>query len=300
MKMELVLGPLESWFAFLRQNFMELFKKLLIVNLYVYGVILVALLVSGLLLWFGMSAGAALAAVLGIIIVLPVAALAAGLFYLAAYRIVDEEHGQKKPVGITAVAGEKILPFLAYAVASGFIFVVALVPFLILGFLLGGASLLFSGEGGVQLVSEFFQAVIALIGVAIAFFLQFALFEIVVAGRGGLQSVGASFSLVRKNFLETAVFFLIKSGIAGIVQLPFSILLFVLVLGGLMLLVPLSTLSTLFAYAGLVLGAVILILYLLIMSSVDDTVMLPLTYQYWKAIRGEGRTGAQTKTRKRK
>ncbi|MEM5814782.1 MAG: hypothetical protein QXD77_03110, partial [Candidatus Aenigmatarchaeota archaeon] len=117
---------------------------------------------------------------------------------------------------------------------------------------------------------------------------------------GGLGCVWASFLLVRKNFLETVVFFLIRSGVAGIVQLPFGIVLFVLVLGGLMVLVPISMLQGVFVYIAMAVGAVILLLYMLLVSSVDDTVMLPLTYQYWKAIRGESTAGTNVAKAKRK
>ena len=292
MKLNHVTNTLEIWFGFLRNTFVELFKKLLKVNLYGYAAVLIGLIVAGALVAGGILWGGLAAVVLIVLaaIVFLVSILANSLISLASYKVVEEQQNNKREVNILGVALENALPFILYGVIIVSIYVLAIIPFLGAGILLGGFSLT-----ALQLLMTFFEFAFVLISVAIGFFLQFAIYEIVLAGKWPVEAIRESVSLVKNNFVETLVFFFVRAAINWIVQIPFTIVLYVVifagfisVLGGALAASALSPtiLLVIFALAGII-GVIFLIAYLLVYSTTEDTVMIPLTYNYWKRLKDE-------------
>jgi hypothetical protein len=132
-----------------------------------------------------------------------------------------------------------------------------------------------------------------LIILIIAFFLQFSLYEMVIADKGVFECIINSVYLVKRNFIETIVFYIARAAIEWIVEVPFMLVLWglfavgLLVLGGSGILIGMAMAgaSTAILVATLALGAVFFIGYMILYTTVSETVLLPLVYRYWTTLK---------------
>ncbi len=293
MEMERVSQPLEGWFGFIRANFVELFKKLLRVNLYAIAALVLAALAIGAgvaVLYFtswGMVGWALLA--IGILLAI-ILVVIARLFTLALYKVVEEQHGAKQKVGIIGVAKEKAVPAIIYGLIVAAIYAVVLIPFGLVGL---GVTI----ATGIMVIGPFVQLGLVLVSVLVGFFLQFTLFELVLEDKGPLESMRASFGLAKRNFWETVVLYIIRAVLGWFVSLPFIILLVIAgvtvviigIIGGVT--AAMVGGASILAVGGLVLLVLLAVPFLLAYRTADETVVLPLTYRYWRTIRGDIKLG---------
>lgn len=297
MEMERVSQPLEGWFGFIRANFVDLFKKLIRVNLYALAALVLAALaiVAGAAAGYFTSWGVPGLALLAIsVIVAIILVVIARLFTLASYKVVEEQHGAKQKVDIIGVAKQKAVPAIIYGIAMLAIYAVVLIPFGLVGL---GVTIL----TGIMIVGPFVQLGMMIMSLLVGVFLQFALFELVLEGKGPLESMRASFGLAKRNFWETVIFYIVKSVVTWAVSIPFIIILVVLILvatflgvGGSIALAAMSPgLTPVVIVIALILLALVFIPYALAYSSANETAVLSLTYRYWRTIRGDIKIGKQ-------
>ncbi len=289
MDMERVSQPVGGWFGFIRANFVGLFKKLLRVNIYAMAVVLLAIVsvVAGVaaLYFTGMGTLGWVLLALSILVAI-ILVVIARLFRLASYKVVDEEHGAKLKVDIIGVAKQKAVPAIIYSVIVYATYAVVLIPF-------GLAGLGLTAVTAINVISPLIQVGAWLVSLVLGFFLQFVLFELVLADKGAVESIKASLGLVKRNFWETAVFYIILAVLGGFVFLPFMILLVIATFAA----VIIGVLGGITAAAvggaqvlvggGIALVVLFLILFSLVYNAVNETVLLPLGYRYWKTIRGD-------------
>jgi len=278
---------LEKWFGFILRNFVGVFRGLLKVNIYSWAAMLVGFVLAGLFAWAGIGSGAAGVAFFILAgVVLAISILVSRLFSLAAYKIVHEQHTTKRSVSIPGVAAEKAPTFIGYLVVVILIFGVAMVPF-------GVTAFLASGTTEAAFVIDFVEASAVLIIVIIAFFLQFSLYEMVIADKGVFECITNSFYLVKRNFIETVVFYLARAAIEWIVEVPFMLVLWglfavgLLVFSGSGLLIGMAMAGASIAILAItvVLGAVFFVGYMIIYTTVSETVLLSLVYRYWSTLK---------------
>ncbi len=292
MDMERITQPIEGWFGFIRANFVELFKKLFRVNLYAMAALLLAVLaivagaaplyftVQGVLGWAVLAVGILVAIILVVI---------ARLFGLASYKVVGEEHSTKQKVDIIGVATQKAIPAIIYGLIMLAIYVLVLILFGAVG--LGLAAL----TGAAGIIGPLVQLGIMLVSIVLGFFLQFALWELVLADKGPVGCMRASFGLVKRNFWETVVFSIVRAIVGWAVSIPFTILLVVAIFGAAMIAGIGGVALAIFGASGilmLALGAILVVLfipYAVAYNAADETAGLSMEYRYWKTIRGDMR-----------
>jgi hypothetical protein len=289
MDLERVSVPLEGWFGFIRADFRELFGKLFRVNLYVFGTALLAIVLGcGLLAGAMVMNAGVLSLLLGLLAlaILVVLAVVARLFGLATYKVVDEEHGAKQAVDVVGVARQKAVPAILFGLILIAIYAVVLVAFGLIGVVV-------TIVGGLAVIVPFVQLGVMLTSVLVGFFLQFAPYELVLAHKGPIKCIRASIDLVKRNFWETIVFYILIAAVRWIVSIPFALVLvvavFVAVALGILGGVTAAAIGGALALivVGIVLLAVFLMSYLLAYSTTDQTVLFSLTYRYWRTIRGD-------------
>jgi len=291
MDLDRVSVPLEGWFAFVRENFRELFGKLLRVNIYVVAAVLLAAVavlagVAALLYTALGTPGWVLLALC--ILVAIILLIASRLFALASYKVVEEEHGEKRPVDIMGVAVQKAVPAVLYGIALLAIYAVVLIPLGLLGLVLTIAT------GTVGFIGPLIQLGIMVASLLVGIFLLFGPFELVLADKGPLESMRASFGLVRRNFWETLVFYVLRAVVNWAVSVPFAIALVILAViamllgvGGIALAAGLHGFAPVLIVIAVVLVVLVLILFALAYNSAEETAVLPLTYRYWRTLRGD-------------
>lgn len=278
---------MEKWFGFILRNFVGVFRGLLKVNIYSWAAMLVGLILAGLLVWAGVGSGSAGVAFLVLAaVVLAISILVSGLFALAGYKIVHEQHTTKRSVSIPGVAAEKAPTFIGYLIVVILLFGVAMVPF-------GVTAFLASGTAEYAFVMNFVETSAVLIIIIMAFFLQFSLYEMVIADKGVFECIINSVYLVKRNFIETIVFYLARAAIEWIVEVPFMLLLWglfavgLLVLGGSGLLIGMAMAGASIAILAIsvAFGIVFFIGYMILYTTVSETVLLPLVYRYWTTLK---------------
>ena len=296
MRLELVTGPLEAWFSFLRPNGIDLFKKLLVVNLYFYATVFAGLIIGGALAWLGVTAAGPgslpLFVLAGVIFVFSF--FIAQLLWLASFKVVEEQYGSKRKVSVLGVASENALNFFVFCFVTLLAFCICLLPFLAVGIVLSGVAVVAWGDlfHAIDRIIDFGSAAIALVAIVFSFFLQFSLYEMVLERKGPLECIRESFSLVRKNFWETVIFYFVKTGVSYLVSLPFTIALVIVAaififialsvsLGGLLFSPGLSVLLFVF----IILGLVGYVIWEILSSAADDTAIISLEYKYWRTIK---------------
>jgi len=297
MDLKTVTDPLEAWFAFIKTDWRYLLKRNLKVVLcsagaMALGIVLCLLIVFGTYYMLGATAGL-IGTVAGAIVLL-LAVLAASCIFLASYRIVDDRATERKGVSILGVAKEMAVPYTLYALMVVLLFALALLPFAALGVLIGMATKF------TFLTVMCIEFGLVLASIVMGFFLQFAIFEVVVARKEPLESIKASISLARKNFFESIIFYIVLTVVKSIVGLPFALVLVVLIFGFMFL----STGSTILTLVAPALGAgvslvaiaiffLILLLVFVVYFAALYTAMFSLQYKYWKRVRGDDREALQ-------
>ncbi|MDD5340489.1 MAG: hypothetical protein PHV13_04540 [Candidatus ainarchaeum sp.] len=289
MDMERVSQPLEGWFGFIRAGFVALFKKLFRVNLYAMAAMVLAvlaILAGAAAVYFvgGMPGWALLAiSILAAIILVVVSRL----FGLALYKVVDEEHGAKQKVDIIGVAKQKAVPAIIYGIIMLVIYAIVLIPFGLVGLGLTAVT-------AVNVLSPFLQLGAWLVSIPLGFFLQFTLFELVLADKGAVESIRGSFGLVKRNFWETVVFSIVRAATGWVVSVPFVFVLVVAIFGAVIIGVAGGIAGAmaggawpLLGTGGIALMVLFLIPFSLVCNSTDEAVLLSMSYRYWKTIRGD-------------
>jgi hypothetical protein len=289
MEMERVSQPVEGWFGFIRGNFVELFKGLLRVNLYALAAVVLAVLAiaAGVAVLIFTSWGMVGWALLAIgILVAIILVVIARLFTLALYKVVEEQHGAKQKVDIIGVAKEKAVPAIIYGLIVAVIYAVVLIPFGLVGL---GVTVV----TGIVVIGPFVQLGLVLVSVLVGFFLQFTLFELVLEDKGPLESMRASFGLAKRNFWETIVLYIIRAVLGWFVSLPFIILLVIAIFAVVIISIIGGVTAamvgggSLLAIGGIALLVLFMVPFLLAYRTTGDTVLLPLSYRYWRTIRGD-------------
>jgi hypothetical protein len=209
------------------------------------------------------------------------------LFGLASYKVVEEEHGAKRKVDIIGVAKQKAVPAIVYSIIMLVIYAIVLIPFGLVGL---GLTVLTA----INVVSPLLQLGAWLVSVPLGFFLQFALFELVLADKGAVESLRGSFGLVKRNFWETMVFSMVRAATGWVVSVPFVIVLVIAIFAAVILGIVggisgamVGGAWPLLATSGIALLVLFLIPFSLVYNAVDETVLLSMSYRYWKTIRGD-------------
>lgn len=274
--------PFRKTYELLKKDYRELgieFTKLYALT---FLVVIVAILIAGaLVLLTAFFANSYLMGIINIVVLvfgvaiflitLVITSALTGVFY----NVVHEKLAGKK-IRIIEKTRELTAPMGRYAIVMLLVYGVPLLgmPLAIVVF---GSSFTSSMAGVIFLAVAL--VVIAPIYFILAFFLQFAVLEIVLNRRGVIDSLKQSYALVRKNLLVTfgfdVVFVLVIFAIAAAFRVISSILGFF------------AALSIIF-FPLLILLILAMVVLILIQSVVTSLITIPAQYYFWKSIGGMG------------
>ncbi len=186
------------------------------------------------------------------------------------YNLVDNI-AKKKP---TAIIGQAVTNFVPVAILN----IVMLAAFIII---FSPALLAVWAGGGLAICIVLPLIIIAYI--LFVFFTQFAIVEVVIKRQGIMEAIRGSFLVVRSLLVETFVYdilvVIIALGMAAITQVADIVLRLIM-----------SAFGLIGGTTGLLVGAVAyFVLYLAVatvVSAITKTVVVPLTYQFWKGGKG--------------
>lgn len=298
MRLETVSASFSEAWELIKSNSKGLFFAMARIELFGAALFMLCLLVAGALiaLAMGMAPGLAfdgvsvvvlVGAALGVFLIGALLAAAAGS---VEYNAIDRIPLGRN-VGIVERASANLVPILLYSIVGMLIAAVTVGPILaIYVFVLMGTYE--SGDAGSQLAANIaeilFRMAEGLVGSAVYLFVQFAIFELIISGKGVLDSYGRSFGMVRRNFWETAAFSFALWLVEIMVSVPF-----VLIMVGIVFLAIFAATGLLagaalpLAAAALAVMALAFVVVLIAYSALNNMVLMSVQYCYWKKIRGE-------------
>lgn len=255
-------------------------------------VILITLILGGGII-FALVGGFSIAnmgipLILALIGILIIGFFMAAVAHSIAYNVVDGIF-KRKETPLLDTFSENMMPMLKYVIVSTIICIVTFGPFILAYLAFTGAISLGTSQTtgliATSLAEIIFRLVIAVVAAVVYLFTQFAIFELLIGKRGIIESFGNSFSIVKKNPIETIVFSFVLWTVETAVQVPFII---VGVGGAVLLLFVMGFIGTIspIMMIPLVLIALIaiLILYLLYVT-VTTALVFSAQYIYWNKIR---------------
>ncbi|NYZ76982.1 hypothetical protein H0O02_01560 [Candidatus Micrarchaeota archaeon] len=302
----------EAW-AFLRQSGRQTFLKLLEINIY-SAIVLLFFVLLGIGAAFGLNLLTKptgdinelsvllatfdlMAVILGTIaLILVFAVLAISGVFLStvidsvSYNIVDGMFSGKS-ISIKSQFKKNFFPmlrwFIFWLVISGIIFSFY-AAFLVYVFTeaMNNPAVIEEYEGGsgsIRVVGNLLEGIIGLVAAVVGFFLTFAMYELVIARQGLFPSMSRSISLVKNNFIETLAFLSVLEIITTVIALPLAIVLII----GIFALAMVAIASSGMLIWIVILGGLPLLALLIALGVLEQTIILPATYIYWKKLQSK-------------
>ncbi len=279
------------------KNYRKFFPEMFKVTALAAGIVLAMVVLLALMFYLAFEM-AGIEQIVGILLLLLAFAIIAVIvmaFITSAvnsvvYNIMD---GWGKKTPIIANFRENFKPVFFYMLALFAINLIAFIPIIILtaAFVLGGVmaeqaevAYVF-GQLMVNMLSRLYQFVV---GTILAFILQFAMFELIIARTGVINSIKKSYSIVKKTLAPTIVFdilaWLVELVISMAVLLALIIIGLLLVALGAGIYLALGSSATVL-WILIALGILVLIFLGIVMTAVELTATLPMKYFYWKEVR---------------
>ena len=287
MKTELLTSTANETFKFLTTSYRRLFTNIFKVKL-ISSLVLVLTLVLSFVSFMGAMGFVPLMYLIMLLIAIAIFFIGLFMSFVAdsvGYNVVDAVF-KDQGVGFWESFRKNMLPMLKFVLISLLIATVALSPVFVLYFIIYAA--VYVGESStagillVELIEILLRILSSIIQAVLYLFLQFTVFELLIARKGAIESFKQSFGIVKENFIETIVFSFVLWGIGTVIGIPFIIVGVVLVFGGLLLgaggggllMLPL-----------IFMGVLIFIVLLLIYSTITVAVVLSAQYVYWNKIK---------------
>lgn len=300
MNLEQLLALGGKWFDYLKGDVKPLFLRMLKLEAYSAIILIVMLLFIAIFTYLFFQAQNSPTTTLAFGVLITIIALiglfAYGLIGSTAFNIVDKRMNKSDaPIFGSAIAN--LVPYLSYCAIVVILHLLFFIPLGLLFLYLVGLTdptQLFEiaktnkDIGIIRTYLNLFLLIAVFITSAISFFFQFAIFELLINRKSVLGSIRSSVSLVRANFVIALVFSFVALAISAIVELPFSILTYALVLvsmlGSGVLLIILGN-SNMWGMAFAI--AIILLIAIVIgmvKVALQITVLTPFHYLFWKSL----------------
>jgi len=302
--MGIVTQSIETWFSFVKGNARELFIGILKSNLYmaatiIIGILFFAVVFAGVWIGGGESGDVITISIIMNLSILPyndlrimqsflilfIAATISGIFLMLSqafmapiYRTIHATYERKEKIDILESAKEKAYAIIGYQIVISLIYIVVMLPLMIGSFL---------GRAALGIMGFIFEIIIILVGFVLGIFMQFALYELIISNKGPIESIKASISLVNRNLRDAVVFTFIKAAINGVIGVVFTIVLYGIIIAVVMAgigIYEIGGLTTITIAIIAVFGIIFFAGYLLVQATIIETIELPMTYVFWKAI----------------
>lgn len=289
---DFVKGSLEKAYSLIKKNAQELFIEFLKVGVLSTTISMVGLLLTGavLFIFLGASLAGYLAnladgsaplpalsteGILGMIVaamVWLISALISSAIGSVAYNVVDASARRKQITSIREQFRKNIVPIIKLDLLKWGVIVILFLPI--------ATSLAFGSIG--TLIGLCILPILLLIAYIIfAFLIQFSMLELLLGGRGVLESIKSSASLVRANLLSVIVLDIL------LVVITIAASAGTKVIETLLQFIP-SIFSLLGAWgmaAGYAIFFVMLIALYTLVFAATQTIILPIMYYFWKGLK---------------
>ena len=215
---------------------------------------------SGIPMW-----SMVLGAVIGVVLTVFFASVAMGTRF---YGIRFISKGIQQPYISGKMSWKGFLFLLLFGIIYGIILGLVVLP-LALGFIGPGGLL----AGILLMYVMLFVAIVLML--VVAFATVYVQFEMAAEDAGPLEALRKSWGLVKNNFWETAVFFIIMWAISYVLGLVITIPIMLLSVGA--IIVPL-------------IGIPLLVILSFVADAAIETIIMPAWVYFWKEVRGSRRT----------
>lgn len=294
MDSKIILDPIGEALGQVRSDFLGIYKKMVILELIAMLVVVIACVIALVPFFLGVVSFNSILtnwmAVIGIILFAIVVMVIGGFSSVIVESItynVAEDIFNKKQTNMTEKFSENAWPVIKYNIVMFAISFVVMLPFFVIYIVLVFGSYGTVGSTNIlsSLLEIIFRGVMAIIGAVLHLFLQFAIFEILIGKNSVITSFKKSYDIVRRNLVETFIFSLLMWGISTAIKIPLIII--AVIVGVIFVIIGVLLASVL---NGIILAVAISILvivglvFLIAMTAVIDTVMIPCQYKYWKRI----------------
>ncbi len=206
--------------------------------------------------------------ILGFLILI-ISNLVTGAIGSLVYNIVDNRAKNKKTPFMEQFK-KNFVPMVLYNLIVWTFIIVTLLP--LLGMLAGGTIAL--------AITCAYPIILLVLYLVISFFVQFALYEIIIERKGVIDGIKASFSIVKKNLLVVFAFNIAYTITVVIIGLPVYGVYFAFDIAGTILEGVLEG-----SLLGIVISNILSSIGGLILQIVILTAFIPLIYFFWKKIR---------------
>ncbi|MFH1784947.1 MAG: hypothetical protein ABH842_00815 [Candidatus Micrarchaeota archaeon] len=304
MALEFITDSLGKTIELLKKDFFSIFKGIFLIQFLATIVVLIGIGIAiAPYLLLGISAfglagpslvGSALIITIFAVIILFVALFFSGVVNSVSYNFIDKKC-KNEELDIIAQIRVNIVPFFLYVIANILITLVILGPFYViyliisLGTNFSGSPMLILAGSLIELV---LRVIISIVAAILHLFIQFAIFEVIIARKGIVESFKRSIDIVKNNLLETFLFSLLLWAIISAVMM---ILLLVLVGIGIVIGLVLFGLGMIGASAlsgvmyliipvGLVILAIVFLVLIIAIATLQNLIEITAQYNYWKLI----------------
>lgn len=288
---DLAVDNVKKGLDFSFKNYRKFFPEMLKVTVLSAGIVFGAVIIIALLFYAVFATGSGLEQTwltIAVLIAFAIIVILAMTFTSSAvesvvYNIMDR---WGKKTRIIPNFKKNFKPIFFYTLALIAINIVVFIPVIIIAIAIavGGVESALSSIFG-ELFIRIYQFVA---GMIVAFILQFALFELIIARTGVIASIKKSYSIAKKTFIPTVVFDILAWVVGFVASLVLIIVLLVvaLILG----LIAFVIVSGIVGSEALILPIIafvvlLLLIFVIISTAVELTVTLPMKYFYWKKAR---------------
>lgn len=296
MNLGIAITAVKKWWNFVRPNWKPVFKKTLQLEAYELVILIIVgiVAITATVLAMGSASNITLAIAIGLFALAITAILVFVMLSIdSVYYNIMEDTTKKKKTEIMKNFKANLWPVTKYQVTMLLITLITLIPFF-LGFMWLVASMMenYTNQGTIstemiyqkaEAMMHISNAYVIIVGTVIGFFFQFAIFYLIIAKKGAVESIKKSVSLVKNNFFETILFTVFSSIIIFIVAIPYEIALFGLILVGMAMIIAVLNSTVLL----IVITAIITIILLVVIaagSALVNGTSISLHYIYWRLI----------------
>jgi len=267
---------LKRWLGFIKGNALEVFKGILRVNLCIAATIILGLIILVAVSAVVWTAGDKISGLIKIgAFILFVVFLALSQAFLAPlYRTIHAIYERKERVNILKVAKERARPIIIYQIIVTLLYVLAVI------LIIGPSVILILINFNVTNTAGPFIIAVVVFGIL----LQFAFYELGVSNKGPIESIKASISLVIHNIRNSLALTVARGAVSSAVGIAFTVLFYIvmkfILQNTTIEVTDISSLEPFFVFLGMIIFGV----YVLFYVTLIETVELPMTYVFWRAL----------------
>ncbi|MEK6981858.1 MAG: hypothetical protein AABX38_02905 [Candidatus Micrarchaeota archaeon] len=288
MTFDVVEKSVKESFVFLKENFKLLFFQVLKIKAISFFTLIISLLLVGIIFFYTIyNPYKTLSSNLSVVVfglIVGLLLLFVGIFFssLVDSTIINliSKYG-KTNFGLKEQLSKNSFPFLKYFVLDLLlnlvIFAIILLPSVLL-------SMTVQNISASKAIDAFTNLTTMITGAILYVFLQFALFEVIVAGTGVIKSFKNSIQTAKNNLHDVFLFGIILYLIEVAVTIPVMIVYLVIIFFGILIGILLVGINQTFLLPLILVGAFLFVVLVTVYSALNTLINYSFRYTFWKNI----------------